>query len=118
VDAGQDRQPDSGRGYCHPETSLSLEGQVFTLDWYLSASGEQVQVLPDTEVTAEVKEGRIGGSSGCNSYSASFEVEGSEVKIGPIVSTLMACPDPVMEQEGLTWKPCRKPIPTIYPMAP
>lgn len=82
-----------------PETSLSLEGQIFTLDWYLSASGEQVQVLPDTEITAEVKEGRIGGSSGCNSYSASFEVEGSEVKIGPIVSTLMACPDPVMEQE-------------------
>lgn len=82
-----------------PETPQSLESQLYTLDWYLSAGGEQVQVLPDTEITAEVKEGMIAGSAGCNRYSAGFQMDGDQIKIEGAITTLMACPDPIMQQE-------------------
>lgn len=56
--------------------------------------------LPSTTVTAEFDpDGSIGGTSGCNSYSGSYTVEGKSIAMGPFVSTLMACPDLVMDQE-------------------
>jgi len=36
-------------------------------------------------------EGSLFGSSGCNSYSATYTVEGDRISIGPIISTLMMC---------------------------
>ena len=57
--------------------------------------------LPDTQITAEFdEEGRVGGSSGCNSYGTSYTVDGNLIEFGEeMIGTLMACPDPVMEQE-------------------
>jgi len=60
-------------------------------------------VLANTEITATFdEEGKLGGSSGCNSYSTTYEVPGDRMSIpGPIASTMMMCPAPgVMEQEG------------------
>ncbi len=82
-----------------PAVASSLEGQTFSLDWYLSSAGEQVQVLPEAEITAEISEGTIGGSAGCNHYSASIQVDGDQVKIEQGMTTLMACAEPVMRQE-------------------
>jgi len=49
----------------------------------------------------------VSGSSGCNSYSGSYETDEKEISFGPLASTLMACmdPDDVMEQESqyLAW---------------
>ena len=57
--------------------------------------------LPDTQITAEFDdESRVGGTSGCNSYSTSYAVDGNQIELGEeMIGTLMACPDPVMEQE-------------------
>ena len=57
--------------------------------------------LAGTEITAEIGDGTISGSSGCNDYSGTFETEGSTVAIGPVGGTEMACTSPagVMEQE-------------------
>ena len=58
-------------------------------------------------VTATFQDGAVSGSSGCNSYSGSYETDGKEISFGPLASTLMACMDPdnVMEQESqfLAW---------------
>ncbi len=58
--------------------------------------------LPDTAITAEFDEdGRVGGSSGCNSYNTTYSVSGNKIKFGDqVASTMMACPDPVMNQES------------------
>lgn len=51
-------------------------------------------------VTAEFGEdGSLGGSDGCNDYSTTYEVDGDGITIAPeIASTLMACPEDIMEQ--------------------
>ena len=66
--------------------------------------GEFKDILADTEITAEFvsSEGTVTGSAGCNSYFASYEVEGSQLSIlGSVGVTEMYCmePDDVMDQE-------------------
>jgi heat shock protein HslJ len=52
--------------------------------------------------TLEFAEGRLSGSSGCNSFSGTYEVKGEMISTGPIAMTLMACAEiGVMEQEQL-----------------
>ena len=74
--------------------------------WSLSSYGEQknqVNVLEGTEITAtfDKDKSQISGSSGCNLYSASYEVKGSKLSISEITHTEMACisPQGVMKQE-------------------
>ncbi len=35
---------------------------------------------------------KVSGNDGCNSFSGNMEVQGSNIKFGPIISTKMACP--------------------------
>ena len=73
--------------------------------WTLKAFGPQENPKPvaaDRGVTLqfEFDEKTVRGNGGCNSYSASFEIEGSDLSISPAMSTLMACfPEEVMNQE-------------------
>ena len=79
----------------------ALEDTVWVLESYREP-GNLKAVLEDTEITIEFKsaEGRFGGSAGCNSYGSGYEVNQDKLTIpGPIMSTMMACPEPVMNQE-------------------
>ncbi len=77
-------------------TSFSLEGTNWRL---VNLAGEEL--LPDTNISASFgDDGRVGGSSGCNSYSAQYKVDGDVITIGPASTTLMACPEPVMQLES------------------
>ncbi len=66
--------------------------------------GEQQTPTPEShtgEITANFKDGKISGSSACNRYSASLEDHGKGgITTGPAISTRMACPPPLMEQES------------------
>ncbi len=56
----------------------------------------------DMSITAEFSnDGAVGGSSGCNRYTAGYTTEGSSITFAtsPAASTLMACPEPVMALE-------------------
>jgi heat shock protein HslJ len=58
--------------------------------------------LPGTEITADFgADGKLTGSSGCNTYSATYKTDGAKITIGTAGGTEMACdtPDGVMEQE-------------------
>jgi heat shock protein HslJ len=74
--------------------------QTYILDWYLDDSGEKTPILTGTQITLQVDQDQISGSAGCNSYSAQFELDGDQISIGPAISTMMACPEPVMQQES------------------
>jgi heat shock protein HslJ len=76
----------------YSSASLPLEGTLWTL---VSVEGE---ALPEgIEITALFapgegdEPGSVGGSAGCNNYSASFEVEGETLKIGPAATTRKFC---------------------------
>ncbi len=44
-------------------------------------------------------DGSLGGHTSCNALSGRFMLEGSSLKIGPVVTTRMACAQLQMEQE-------------------
>jgi heat shock protein HslJ len=74
----------------------ALVGQVWTLT---ALMGEPP--LPTTAITAEFgADGRVSGSSGCNAYSGSYEVDGNKLSFEqPMARTLMACEPAVMARE-------------------
>jgi len=44
-------------------------------------------------------DGTVSGSGGCNTYNGNVAVDGDAISFGPLMSTQMACPQPVMDQE-------------------
>jgi heat shock protein HslJ len=44
-------------------------------------------------------EGKVAGHGGCNRFSGTFNLDGAAITIGPLASTRMACPAPVMQAE-------------------
>ena len=79
----------------------SGSGEALTANlWMLNELNGQTP-LPDTAITAEFSEdGKVSGSSGCNNYNTTYEVSGKKISFGEqVASTMMACPDPVMDQE-------------------
>lgn len=66
--------------------------------WILSEL-EGPSLLSDRQVTVRFEKGRILGTDGCNRYQVSYTAEGGKLQIGGnIVSTKMACEEPVMRQ--------------------
>jgi heat shock protein HslJ len=45
-------------------------------------------------------DGTVSGSTGCNGAGSEYTVDGDQIEFAPFVSTLMACEDPIMEQES------------------
>jgi heat shock protein HslJ len=79
--------------------SASLEGKLWQLISYLGADGQMMQAMPEVKTTAAFTDGQVGGNAACNSYSGPYEVNGDKIEFGMIASTMMACPEPVMNQE-------------------
>ena len=69
-------------------------------NWTLVSFGktdQQVPVIAGSTITLEFNpDGQAGGTGGCNSYGASYQVQGDTLSFGQIISTLMAC-----QQEGI-----------------
>lgn len=67
--------------------------------WILSSLEGELP-LDDTTVTLQFgKDGTVSGSDGCNRFSGSYTQDGTTLIIAqPLVSTMMACPDPIMAQ--------------------
>lgn len=67
----------------------SLEGTAWVLEG----------AMPEAPINIQFGGGQVNGSSGCNTYSGSYSTEANNISIGPLISTLMACDEPVMQQE-------------------
>ena len=74
--------------------------------WSLNSYGDQnnpEQVLDGTEITAtfDKAKGEVSGSGGCNTYFATYEIDGNNLSISNLAWTERACLSPVgvMEQE-------------------
>lgn len=53
----------------------------------------------DQPATIAFADGRVSGTTGCNRISGTYEVAGDVVTIGPLATTRMACPPPLMARE-------------------
>jgi heat shock protein HslJ len=83
--------------------STDLAGTAWTATMINNGREAVVSVIEGTTVTAEFgADGVLGGSGGCNSFSAGYQSDGEgQITIDPPASTMMACAEPagVMEQE-------------------
>jgi heat shock protein HslJ len=79
----------------------SLEGRLWMLERYVGGEGQEKAVIPDTEISAEFREGQLSGKSGCNQYFGPYQLSGDQLTAGPIAATEMFCIQPAgtMEQE-------------------
>jgi heat shock protein HslJ len=63
-------------------------------------SDVQSSAVADTEAHLTFNEdGTVAGTSGCNDFGGTYTVEGDQITFKDIVSTLMLCDSPLMEQE-------------------
>ena len=78
-------------------------GSPIVGSWVLESmvsAGSPVVLVPGTTISALFgPEGRISGSDGCNQYSGTYMVSGSQLQVSPaLASTMMACPTQIMDQ--------------------
>lgn len=82
-------------------TEAPLVGTRWVLESLAGPGGETVPALPDREVTAEFSDGRLSGNGGCNNYFGGYTVDGANLSVGQVGSTMMACmPEAIMQQES------------------
>ncbi|MCJ7514245.1 MAG: META domain-containing protein, partial [Anaerolineales bacterium] len=83
-------------------SSQDLAGTTWNAIGVNNGKQAVVSLVLDTEVTAVFNDdGTVTGSAGCNTYNAPYELEGKQIKIGPVATTRKFCaqPEGVMEQE-------------------
>lgn len=83
---------------------LSLEGVAWRLGGLADGSGAVVSTWVDEQITLLFADGTLSGSAGCNHYNGRYQLDGTELTIGPLAATEMAC-DPERnerEQQFLT----------------
>ncbi len=82
---------------------LGLEGTDWNLDAFNDGQGAFVNLIAGTQITTSFgSDGNLSGSGGCNNYGTTYAADFSNISIGAIMSTEMACPEPegVMDQEN------------------
>ena len=58
-------------------------------------------VIDDLQSTIEIAaDGGVTGSGGCNRISGRAEIQSERITFGPMISTKMACPPAIMDQES------------------
>ena len=84
-------------GACQPKAeSTSLDGTSWNL---VELNGQSV--LEDASVTLNFDGESLTGNDGCNHFGGSFTIDGNKLSIGDdLMSTLMACEGPIMQQAG------------------
>jgi len=84
---------------CAPKQAAPLEGT-----WKLTAYGPRETPTPavtDTEATLTFDgKGNVTGNGGCNSLGGTYQIDANKITFREVVSTLMACDDARMAQEG------------------
>jgi len=80
-----------------------LSGTNWEVIGYNNGKQAVTSVIAGTTLTASFgKDGNLSGNAGCNNYNGPYKVNGSQITIGPLASTMKACADPagVMDQEA------------------
>jgi heat shock protein HslJ len=86
---------------CSSAASLpDLSGTTWKLVSYGPVNA-QVPAVEGVETTLVFgSDGQVSGNLGCNSFGGGYTQKDDQITFEPLASTLMACPDPQMSQEG------------------
>jgi heat shock protein HslJ len=83
-----------------PSGPIELAGTKWLLIRYLSPDGAlftvPAAVTPIAEFTADV----MSGNAGCNTFNGGYSIDGDNLKLEPMASTLMLCQEPIASVEN------------------
>ena len=94
---------DSGSMAFAPSAPTGLSGTAWTVVNYNNGNQAVVTLIAGSEISLKFgADGQVSGNAGCNQYGGGYQVQGANLKIGPLVNTSMACtsPEGVMDQEA------------------
>jgi len=94
--------PNNGEIANYKAASQDLAGTSWQVIGYNNGKQAVTSMIAGTQMDLQFgKDGTVSGNSGCNTYSGPYTVNGNQIQIGPLASTMMACGDPpdIMEQE-------------------
>lgn len=77
------------------ESQAELVGPVWVAE-DIDSSGVIDRLQSHITFTAE---GLVRGSGGCNNFSGDYKVDAEQLSFGPLATTMMACPEAIMDQE-------------------
>jgi heat shock protein HslJ len=69
-------------------------------NWVLDPRSLRAPIPTGRSITANFSDTTMSGSASCNSYSAPYEANETRFKVGPIITTDMACTPDVAAAEG------------------
>lgn len=76
-------------------SASALIGSAWWVEDILSAG-----VIDRARTTiAFMPDGRAAGNGGCNRFTGGYELDGDGISFGPMASTMMACPEALMNQD-------------------
>ncbi|WIY82783.1 META domain-containing protein [Propionimicrobium sp. PCR01-08-3] len=84
-------------------TSLPGDGGASGLvgpTWVLDELNDEPAVEDASTTLTFNEDGTLGGSGGCNGYGGNYTLDGDQLGISGLISTMMACPGPIMPQEN------------------
>jgi heat shock protein HslJ len=85
----QDGTPDAAAlGAYHWQLREALDARGTAQPGWTDAGAKPVQL--------RFAEGRLAVARLCNGLSASYRLQGGQMEVGPVVGTMMACPDPAL----------------------
>lgn len=86
-----------------PIPTDGIEGLTWELDSLVLPAEDTLTLVPEAVMASmTLDNGQVTGTGGCNSFSASYELEGAVLSFSEIVRTRMACPAMVMQfEDGL-----------------
>jgi heat shock protein HslJ len=80
--------------------ALELDGTSWLLTDYISPDGAVFTVPAAVTPLLAFEGGNLTGNAGCNTFSSTYTVTGDVIEIGPIMSTKMACEEPMSSVEA------------------
>lgn len=87
------------------EQPLALAGTKWSATMINTGTDAVASLVAGTEVNALFDaKGTVSGRGGCNNFNGGFSVDGNNIKIGPLASTMMACEEAVSKQEMAFFK--------------
>jgi len=75
-----------------------LEGE-WVVTGYNNGNQGVVSPAAGTTLTATFTADSVAGDAGCNTYSGGYTLDGDQVTVGPLASTMKACDEAIMTQE-------------------
>lgn len=86
-------------GACQSMTAIPVTTNALLGSWHITQlRGQSVADFSPAQLTFAV-DGKLSGNNSCNNFVGSYVLNGKQLLIKPVASTMKACVDVLMQQE-------------------